>query len=345
MAVQEHQNAFTVIRWVGALMVLIGHSFVFLGLPEPVLLGWAPLGPLGVYIFFTISGYLVAKSWESDPSIMRFLFRRALRILPGLWVCIVLTAFVLGPFTSTLSFFQYFDHPLLKAYLSNFYLYISYALPGVFQNNIYPNAVNGSLWSLPVEIMLYFLVAATGMVFKFLRLQQIYFYFVAFFFLVGSLQWGLQDPKMFVFYGTDMRQFLVCGGYFWVGYVLSVSRFDEKISISAICVLLIIWFLISPIRNWFIGFSYLVLPCLVIVLGNVKSKYLGLINRHDYSYGIYIYAFPLQQMIALFFPGISLLQYLIITVLVVVLIAAVSWHWVEKPALSFKPAKTSTDRV
>jgi len=57
-------------------MVLFGHAFVFLGLPEPMFMQWLPMGPLGVYIFFSISGYLVAQSWERDPSVIRFLIRR-----------------------------------------------------------------------------------------------------------------------------------------------------------------------------------------------------------------------------------------------------------------------------
>ena len=65
-------NNLTALRWLVASMVLYGHFFVFLGLPEPVLMGWASLGPLGVFIFFVIGGYLVTQSWESDPNPIRF---------------------------------------------------------------------------------------------------------------------------------------------------------------------------------------------------------------------------------------------------------------------------------
>ena len=187
------------------------------------------------------------------------------------------------------------------------------------------------------------MVAALGLVFGILKLQLIYFYYAAFFFMIGGLQWGLQHPEMFVFYGTDLRQLMVCGGYFWVGYVLAISRLDEKLSATAIVVLLIAWFLLLPVRNWFIGFSYLVLPCLLIFIGQLRSKYFQLINKHDYSYGLYIYAFPLQQLVAFYFPGISFYNYNFFTLLIAVLFAAASWHWVEKPALGLKPVKTSID--
>lgn len=104
----SHRNNFTALRWFAAGMVLYGHSFVFLGLPEPTFLGWAPMGPLGVYIFFSISGYLVAQSWENDPNVFRFLQRRALRIFPGLFVCTVLSVFLLGPIFTTIPLLDYF---------------------------------------------------------------------------------------------------------------------------------------------------------------------------------------------------------------------------------------------
>ena len=90
---KSHSNNLTALRWLAASMVLYGHSFVLLGLPEPVFMGWAPMAPLGGFIFFAISGYLVAQSWESDPDAVRFLQRRTLRIFPGLIVCIALSVF------------------------------------------------------------------------------------------------------------------------------------------------------------------------------------------------------------------------------------------------------------
>ena len=86
MVPTDHHNNLTALRWFAAGLVLYGHAFVFLGLPEPLFLQWASMGPLGVYIFFAISGYLVAQSWQRDPSLPRFLAKRILRIFPGLLV-------------------------------------------------------------------------------------------------------------------------------------------------------------------------------------------------------------------------------------------------------------------
>ena len=73
MIAADQRNNLTALRWFAACLVLYGHAFVFLGLPEPLFLQWVPLGPLGVYIFFAISGFLVAQSWQRDPSVTRFL--------------------------------------------------------------------------------------------------------------------------------------------------------------------------------------------------------------------------------------------------------------------------------
>lgn len=161
MAAQN--NNFDLLRFIGAALVLFGHSFVFLGRPEPLAFGWLPYGPLGVYMFFTISGFLIVKSWNYDPCWYRFLARRALRIFPALAVCILLTLFVLGPALTTVSLTDYFRNPATYLYLLNVILLPIYSLPGVFADNTFPNAVNGSLWSLPLEFALYLSVAGVGL--------------------------------------------------------------------------------------------------------------------------------------------------------------------------------------
>ena len=119
-------NNLNAIRLIAAFLVLFGHSFVFLGLPEPLFLSWDHLGPLAVYIFFTISGYLITESWDRDPHLGRFFARRALRIFPGLAICIVLSAFILGPMLTTLSLNEYFKSTITWNYLYNIALSINH---------------------------------------------------------------------------------------------------------------------------------------------------------------------------------------------------------------------------
>jgi peptidoglycan/LPS O-acetylase OafA/YrhL len=328
----------TALRLFAASLVLYGHSFVFLGLPEPLFLSSWTLGPLGVYIFFAISGYLVAQSWDRDPHIVRFLLRRSLRIFPGLFVCVCLSVFLLGPLISSLSVQQYFSHQATWGYLSNLYLYITYYLPGTFEGNRVANAVNGSLWSLPAEFAMYLLLALLG----FFTRNRWSSLLIAVALILLSWQWATQTPEMLVVYRTDLRQVVMCGAYFWMGAVL--CRFDvaKLFTLTNVLLLMTAWFCTTrwPVAHML--FSHIALPFLVLAFGLASSSWLAKLDHFDYSYGIYIYAFPVQQTIVKYWPQMSLSWYLLICTLITVFLAALSWYFVEKTALRWKPQKGSS---
>ena len=336
-------NNLDAIRLAAAWLVLYGHAFIFLGLPEPLFLSWLPLGPLGVLIFFTISGYLVSQSWARDPSLPRFLARRALRIFPALVVCTLLSVLVLGPLLTTLPLADYFASPHTVGYLRNIALYIGYYLPGVFENNRIPNAVNGSLWSLPVEFAMYFVVAALGV----LRASRWAVLAVAVLWGLLSVFWAQATSTMLVVYAFDLRQLFLCGTYFMVGAVF--HRFDLVRRISASTMMLAAlallclerWVVALPIASW------VLLPIVVLAFGFSRSALLeGLTRRGDYSYGIYIYAFPVQQSVVYLWPTVGVTTYLIVCTLLTLLLAIASWHLVERRALLLKPGgRESAARV
>ena len=141
-------NNFDALRIAAAFSVLLSHQYALCGLKEPVVFGVMSLGTLGVLVFFSISGFLVSQSWRQDPHLARFLAKRWLRIWPGLAAFTVLSACVLGPIVSTLSWRSYYSDVEFYAYFESLKLFtIQYGLPGVFDNNIAPKAVNGSLWT------------------------------------------------------------------------------------------------------------------------------------------------------------------------------------------------------
>src|SRR5262249_31135441 len=144
----RHQNNFDTLRLIAAFLVVYGHSYPLTGNPQPSFAGNG-VATIGVKIFFVISGYLVALSLLRDGNLVRFLIRRSLRILPVLGFVVLLTVAVLGPILTGTTLVGYFKSPLIALYLANIALYINYFLPGMFEHNIYPHAVNGSLWSLP----------------------------------------------------------------------------------------------------------------------------------------------------------------------------------------------------
>lgn len=331
----SHRNNLTALRWLAAGLVLYGHSFVLLGLPQPVFMSWTKLGPLGVYIFFAISGYLVTQSWESDSHSLRFLQRRALRIFPGLVVCTVLSVFVLGPLLTSLPLVDYFLSISTRKYFINIALYITYYLPGVFETNHLANAVNGSLWSLPAEFSMYLALALFGL----MRVPRIGWLAVVLGLMLLAKFWAMQTPDMLVVYGTDVRQVVICGVYFWVGAVFYRYRLSRLFTKTSIFVAVILWLCLSRWMDIFVMASWLILPFLALAFGLASNSWLSRLANYDYSYGIYIYAFPIQQTVAKFWPQMPLGLYLAITATATLVMASLSWHWVEQPALRLKPTQ------
>lgn len=335
-ALPKHTDNLTALRLLAACLVLYGHAFVFLGLPEPMFMQWLPLGPLGVYIFFSISGYLVAQSWQRDPSVLRFLVRRGLRIFPGLGVCTVLSVVVLGPWLTEVSQTDYWRHPHTWGYFSNLYLYITYDLPGVFAQLRVPHAVNGSLWSLPVEFAMYLLIATLGLV----RAPKWGVLAAALVFMALSVGWAARATEMLVFYRTDLRPAVMCGVYFFVGACLQQFRLDRFFTLTNVVLAVMLWLALSRWPSVFGLASSVFLPFIVLAFGTAKGSPLARISSWDISYGIYIYAFPVQQTLVYFFPNMALSVYLGCTLLITAALATASWHGVEKQALKLKPLRT-----
>lgn len=332
---KHEENNLTALRWLASLMVLYGHAHVFLGQPEPLFLGNMPLGPLGVWIFFSISGYLVMQSWTNDPHFTRFFAKRALRIFPALVICTLLSAFVLGPALTTLDLAAYFQHPVTWGYLDNIYLYITYPLPGVFATNRLPHAVNGSIWSLPVEFFMYAVIALVGL----LKAPRWAWLLLSLAMVALSAAWARTSPDMLVFYRTDLRQVVICGTYFVIGaafYRYQISRF---FNLSTVGTLTIFWMCLSFSADFFIVGSWFILPFITLGFGLTKGHWISKITRYDYSYGIYIYAFPVQQTLVHLYPQQSLREHLLSATAITLALAAASWHLVESKALKLKPRK------
>ena len=308
-------NGFDCLRLIAAALVVVHHARVLNG-AAPWMIGWGPdPGALGVGIFFVISGYLVTASLRRTPGVGVFLAKRVLRIAPGLLVALLLTALVLGPLVSDLPVADYFGDaaPLLYV-LKNLSLYaVTYDLPGVFADAPYPDVVNGSLWSLRLEFTAYLGLAALGA----LHLARAP--------VLAGLALLAGGAFLAVhFTGLDARgEFArlaslaaLNGWLFLCGAAL--EAFDVKPPTWTAAVGLVL----LPTPAWFLG-----LPLAVVVLGRVAAPRLPA----DLSYGLYIYSFPLQQVLA------EHGRLNVLTSLALALpFAAASWFLVEKPALRLK---------
>ncbi|KWK17446.1 hypothetical protein WT77_28450 [Burkholderia stagnalis] len=311
-------------------MVLYSHQYALLGLPEPGFGNGFSLGSIGVAIFFTISGYLVTQSWERDPHILRFAMKRFLRIWPGLFVATVLAAFVLGPIVSQLPATEYFHHPMLWGYLNNLRLTMTFQLPGVFAHNPYPNAVNGSTWTIPLEVRWYVYLLIGG-VLTLIRRRAVA--------LVAAVLLAVQYFTVYKAEVNPVRAYATDFGlYFCIGALMWLYR-DKWVTRRHIGVMLAV---LAGTSAYFAGQTLLgallLIAPLVVMFGEATTPYLRRFGRFgDLSYGVYIYAFVVQQTLAWRFGhSLPFAAYLALTTAITLACAWLSWHLIEKPALSLK---------
>jgi len=336
----HRRNNFDFLRIVAALMVLYGHSYVLSGREafEPLVryTGLGGFGELGVSIFFVISGFLVTASFDRLPNAPAYFASRLLRILPGLAVAVCLTAFVLGPLVTTLEPAAYFAQAQTWLYpLRNILLYpVTYELPGVFADTPYPVAVNGSLWTLRLEFTCYLLIPFLAWRGRFNRGA---FTGLA---ILGGLTylalWALGPDRTPMIAMLAVRNgFLFVAGaalYWWRDAAWVRSR-------AAVAAVGAAFVLVLPVQTLASAAVPILLPLLVIGFALRPAPGLSSWSRFgDYSYGIYIYAFPVQQtLMQLLGPErLGPWAFAGLTLACVAPLAAASWLLVERPALSLK---------
>jgi peptidoglycan/LPS O-acetylase OafA/YrhL len=323
----ERRNNFDLLRLVAAVSVIFSHAFLLSENSQdhdPLMIltgGQTILGLVGVFVFFTISGYLVTQSFDTTPSPFVFLAKRALRVFPGLVACLVVCAFVIGPLVTTLPLADYFTRrePYLFL-LHNAVLDVHYnRLPGVvfWPGNI-GGIVNGPLWSLPCEVLMYLMLFGLG-VCRLLTLP------------VGL---GLLAVGIGALWLDDTD---TLGGAFWLlGFfaagiccyrLRATNLFGGRWALVALAVLA----LSIPARLFLVGFP---------LFGSYLVIYLALNRRlppapaarcGDLSYGLYIYGWPIEQCVVYFTGGAApWWQVFLIALAAAAPTAFLSWHLVER---------------
>ena len=330
------KNSLDLLRLIAATLVLYSHQYALMGLSEPSFFGLTTFGGAGVSIFFFLSGVLVRTSWERDPHLMRFFIRRSLRIFPALSVVVLATVFLLGPLLSELHWIDYFAESETWRYLSTALLLPRLGLPGVFLDNPFPKAVNGSLWTLPVEFFCYITMAALAS-FKITAKSLSIPLALVFVVLVASFAPLIVGQRFSPhFEMIAMFWFGVLYGFF-NGRSLSELNYKRMTFVLVATALLVFSVLGSRglERLSMLVFSVcLVHLALRVEIGSKLTDHMG-----DLSYGMYIFAFPVQQILVYSSQGreMSFGVLFLLSFLVTFGLAFLSWHFVEKPALRFKP--------
>lgn len=331
-------NNLNLIRLVAATSVVISHAFLVTGGLEENTGFVALLGQLAVWVFFTISGFLIAGSFERAASPAAFIAARLCRIMPALIICVLLTGLVVGPLVSKESMADYFSSSdFLIFILGNLTLYgEAFTLPGVFSSNPAP-VVQLTFWTLKYEAIFYgavFLLGMSGTLGSRTRLSVVL--------SILLLAWLVTDQSAIHIQKIVpdwMAEMMRLGAHFMLG-VAAWSWKDRIVmrgSVAAGLAVSVVLMLFS--YPWIaqallpIALTYGILWLAFVPRGFIRS-----FNRlGDYSYGIYIYGVLIQQLVWLAAGGDqSVGANLIATALPLAVIAVASWHLVEKPAMSQK---------
>lgn len=292
---------FDALRLAAALAVVVGHAFVLTGEGAVPRVFGIPLHTLGVAVFFSISGNLVSGSWEVNPSVRRFLVHRFLRIFPALIVVVVLTVFAIGPLVTRLPLAEYFSSASTYSYLWTVTLFAQYDLPGVFKGAEHVRtAVNGSLWSLGVEFLCYFLVLAIG---RLPRRARTVGYFIAAVLAAGlsiaAESWG-EGWFHALAPSIEMVVFFVAAAV--------IRATDVRLTALRCLGIVVVWVLAATlVSDLSFLIAWVAVPVLVTAVGRASTPGLRSIHRlGDLSYGTYLWAFLIQQIVIDRMPNLPL---------------------------------------
>lgn len=326
---RSRQNNFNLIRLVAALTVIYGHSYAVVSAKGGAdfftrLIGWSFSGGVAVDTFFVISGFLVTAS-AMKGNWRRYIAARLLRIYPGLLLCATLLAFGLGALLTTSSGYLQLPEVWRFWWHNGFAIKTEYFLPGVF-TGMPDAAIDGVLWSIVIEVRLYILV------------------------LVLQLAGVFRRPALF---NTLVIAALTLG-YLMVD-VLSARASSAELRVEALYLLgMFCW-----VNRDRLPLNEFVLPALLAACAMAKntdrfvvpycltvtySVFLfafapgfGWFRRvGDYSYGVYLYGWPVQQCLVLWDRQIPAWRNALLGCVISLAIGMLSWHFFEKPVLSLK---------
>ncbi len=331
---EGRDNNLNLLRMIAATSVLVSHAWPIAlgpGAAEPLsgLLGWS-LGGVAVLVFFAISGFLITRSFERQPT-ARWLLARLLRLGPALLVVLVLTVLLLGPLVTSWPLRAYFTNGFIVTYVPrNLFLWNQQPnLPGVFEDNPFPKAINGPLWTLYYEVTCYAGVLFLGLLGALAR--RAWMATALALFLVGYA-WVLGHPVDAV--PVKVGWIFRLGLPFAVGAAFHVWR--DRIPMHPL-VLLGLCAAAAAAHGTAVFEPVFVVALVygVFAFGFRYGRPLHVYNRlGDYSYGMYIYAFPTQQLMVHWFGPMTPARNVALAFPVALAAAILSWVLIERPALA-----------
>lgn len=350
----KKDNSFDLLRLIFAVFMLITHSYPLTGIEEKDYLYHLTNGQLwfsyiGVRGFFIISGYLILKSVLRSKNVKEYFLKRFFRIYHALIVVCIISAFVLGPVISKYSLLEYFKSTQPYLYLfSNIQLIFNIGnncILDVFALNPYNCCINGSLWTIPFEILFYvgisflFVFKSSNIVAK----KSILIFVFLILFSIRLTIFDLLKINMYVIPKTvfSFTNITELGLFFIGGSILAIFDFEMLVFKTRVSILVfsILVLILSCFLNMFELVQYIVLPFFIISLGLIDLKirtYSELVG--DISYGVYLYGFPIQQVLVYLFH-LEQTNLLILSVICSLFFGFISWKVVEQRSLVFLKEK------
>jgi peptidoglycan/LPS O-acetylase OafA/YrhL len=334
---QNQGNNFGLVRLLAALAVVLSHSHPIAGYPAGLalitILHNPYVGNYAVESFFVISGLLVTRSFLSGrQSLRRFVAARVLRLYPALICGVALSVTVAVLCNANLASVTLADSQTWTYLWKNATAWEFVAgIPGAFPNNSLPGGPNGSLWSLPVELRMYLWVGMLGALgaLRHPRLGVLVLVATIIALVVTT------HPLPAWLWAEWQSVFAID---FMLGILAYLLRDRLRLSFTIAVVVLVVYAC---------AVAYCSADTARVVFAFCLPYWLLVLTCHpaipvvrlpgDYSYGVYVYAFPLQQTIVWIWPGIPLTTMLVTSFAFILGVAALSWHSMEEPLLQLKP--------
>jgi len=344
----DSENCIGLVRLVLSYAVIISHSYELLDgnrNREPLsrVLHGLSLGDVAVLFFFVVSGYLVTGSYVNTSTASGYIAKRILRIYPGYLAAFIICLIVVGPVASDIDLREWPGLLVLNA--KRLALLQAPELPGVFSGSYYP-ALNGSMWTISYEFRCYLLVLLFGAVGAFNRGHWVAAFTLVLLVATTLNLHSIDEVIVLKLRGIsavfgDIEQTIQLTAAFCCGMCMYI--YFEKIGIirywhvyvifSLVCMLVFL----SQASTEVIGVSVFAGYVVLTIAFNTKNALLCSIGRSvDLSYGVYLYAWPIQKVVILFAPGIDVIVHILAAIVGSSIVAWFSWRLVEQPFLKLK---------
>jgi peptidoglycan/LPS O-acetylase OafA/YrhL len=336
----DHHNNLGFLRLAFAMCVLVSHSIELVdgnASREPMTYmfgGSTTLGGLGVSGFFLISGYLIAQSFENSPSFTSYLSKRVLRIYPAFIIAFFASFLIVGPLSG--ADLSAIDRIGWLKQLMHIFLLDSPSLPKTFMG-LHSQALNGPMWTIAYEFRCYLLLAVVGYL-GLLRQKQALLA-VLLIIMLATMAYDVFSPNHSIYvFGIDSKQTLRLTALFIAGSIFYAYRdiFTFRSRSAFASAFFLIMFLFIPLAQ----------DTAIIIFGGYLVFWLAFAKKMpdlttinvdpDISYGIYLYAWPVQQLLIKSIPGVSPISVMFLTSVMVAPLAFLSWILIEKPSLKLK---------